>query len=243
MSKTSDMSEYLLALPDGDPIAYSLERRTRRTVGMRITAEGLVVHAPRRISQSQLEQLLLTKARWIRSKLEARREHVIEPMQWKDGATLMLLGNIITLNIRHDVRSRNVEYVANMLNVALPDTENEAAIAHKIRQWYRKYALIDFSRRIEILSAKLGVETPRLLLSNAQSRWGSCNSKKEVRLNWRLIQAPPHIINYVTAHELAHLKEMNHSAKFWATVGRIFPDYKQAEKELKALSAQLHRVD
>jgi predicted metal-dependent hydrolase len=62
-----------------------------------------------------------------------------------------------------------------------------------------------------------------------------------VRLNWRLLQAPPNIINYVVAHELAHLKEMNHSAKFWATVERIYPDYKTAEKELKAWSARLHR--
>jgi hypothetical protein len=61
-------------------------------------------------------------------------------------------------------------------------------------------------------------------------------------LNWRLLQAPPHIINYVVCHELAHLKEMNHSAKFWAVVASIYPDYKSAEKELKALSPQLHRI-
>ncbi len=237
------MNEYLLELPGGDPIPYFLERRPRKTVGMRITPDGLVVHAPRRISQSQLEQLLLTKARWIRNKLDARQDHAVKAIEWKDGASLMLLGNDVTLSVRHDARSRNVEYMAGVLSIALPASEDGVAIAHKAKQWYRKYALSDFSRRVEILAAKLGVATPKLFLSNAQSRWGSCNSKKEVRLNWRLIQAPPHIINYVAAHELAHLKEMNHSAKFWATVGQIFPDYKKAEKELKALSAQLHSID
>ncbi|MDP3206923.1 MAG: M48 family metallopeptidase, partial [Methylotenera sp.] len=74
------------------------------------------------------------------------------------------------------------------------------------------------------------------------SRWGSCNSKKEVRLNWRLLQAPPHIINYVVCHELAHLKEMNHSVRFWAVVASIYPDYKMAEKELKAWSPKLHQI-
>lgn len=237
------MNVYVLELPDGDSIPYRLERRSRKTVGMRISADGLIVHAPMRISQSQLEQLLLSKAGWIRNKLETRQEHAIKPMQWHDGASLMLLGNDVTLSIKHDTRSRNVEYQAGILYVALPTPDDQAAIARKVLQWYRKQAMTDFSRRLEILSAKLGVPTPKLFLTNARTRWGSCNSKKEIRLNWRLIQAPPHIINYVTAHELAHLKQMNHSAKFWAVVGSIFPDYKKAEGELKTLSAQLHAMD
>jgi hypothetical protein len=237
------MSAYLLELPDGDAIPYHLELRPRRTVGMRISANGLIVHAPKRISQSQLNSILLSKAGWIRSKLEARQEHAALPMRWCDGATLMLLGNNMTLNVKHDVRSRNVEYLAGVLSVALPAVDDETAIARKVLQWYRKQALADFSRRLEILSAKLGVATPKLFLSNAGSRWGSCNGKKEVRLNWRLIQAPPHIINYVTAHELAHLKEMNHSAKFWAVVESMITDYKKAEKELKTLSPRLHVID
>jgi predicted metal-dependent hydrolase len=237
------MSAYLLELPDGDSIPYRLELRSRRTVGMRITADGLIVHAPKRISQSQLNNILLSKAGWIRSKLEARQDHAVEPMQWQDGVSLMLLGNAITLSIKHDVRSRNVEYLAGVLYVALPTVDDEMAIVRKVLQWYRKQALADFSRRLEILSARLDVATPKLYLSNAGTRWGSCNGKKEVRLNWRLIQAPPHIINYVTAHELAHLKEMNHSAKFWAVVESIFADYKKAEKELKTLSPLLHAID
>ncbi|MEO8417329.1 MAG: SprT family zinc-dependent metalloprotease [Methylophilaceae bacterium] len=237
------MSAYVLELPDGDTIPYHLKRRPRKTVGMRISADGLIVHAPLRISQSQLEQLLLSKAGWIRNKLEARQEHAVEPMHWHDGAALMLLGNDVTLSIKQDARSRNVECLAGILYVALPTPDDQAVIARKVLQWYRKQAMTDFSRRLELLSAKLGVATPKLFLSNAQTRWGSCNSKKEVRLNWRLIQAPPHIINYVTAHELAHLKQMNHSAKFWAVVESIFPDYKKAEAELKTLSAQLHAMD
>ncbi|MFA6179655.1 MAG: SprT family zinc-dependent metalloprotease [Candidatus Methylopumilus sp.] len=236
------MSSFVLSLPDGDAIPYQLERRSRRTVGLKITVDGLVVHAPRRISHSQLEQLLLTKAGWIRNKLETRQENAVAPMQWLDGSTLMLLGNDVVLSVRQDTRSRAVEYFPGVLNVALPDPDNQLAVAKKVLQWYRKQALADFSRRIEILAAKLGVATPMLFLSNAQSRWGSCNSKKEVRLNWRLIQAPPHIINYVICHELAHLREMNHSARFWATVESIYPEYKQAEKVLKTISAQLHAI-
>jgi len=107
-------------------------------------------------------------------------------------------------------------------------------------QWYKKQALVDFARRLALFSTKLGVAMPTLILSSARTRWGSCNSRKEVRLNWRLLQAPPHLINYVICHELAHLKQMNHSAKFWAEVASIYPDYKSAEKELKAWSPKLH---
>ena len=109
-------------------IPYHLERRPRKTVGMRISADGLIVHAPKRISQSQLEQLLLSKAGWIRSKLEAQQEHAVEPMQWRDGASLMLLGNDVTLSVKQDARSRNIEYQAGILYVALPTPDDQTAI-------------------------------------------------------------------------------------------------------------------
>lgn len=236
------MSEHNLKLPDGSRIPYQLERRARKTVGMRISLQGLIVHAPQRISLTQLEQMLLSKANWIQRKLETRHERVIEAMQWRDGADLLLLGNSIKLSVIQHSRSRAVAFQAGVLQVALPGMDNELAIARKVLQWYQKQALTDFSRRIELFAAKLGVATPRLYLSNARTRWGSCNHRQEVRLNWRLLQAPPHIINYVTAHELAHLKEMNHSAKFWNVVESLFPEYKKAEKELKDLSKQLHVI-
>ena len=237
------MSNYALRLPNGNTIEYKLERRQRKSVGMRISPHGLIVHAPTRITLSQIEQALLSKADWITKKLQDLREHLPDPFHWQDGAELLLLGNAMTLSVQHDPRSRAVEYTPGLLNIALPKPEDEAAIARKVIQWYRKEALNDFGRRLQILAARLGITTPDLFLSSARARWGSCNSKREVRLNWRLIQAPPHIINYVICHELAHIKEMNHSPKFWAVVESICPDYKRAEKDLKSLSARLHQLD
>jgi predicted metal-dependent hydrolase len=231
-----------LILPSGEPLHYQLERRQRRTVGLKITADGLVIHAPKRISQSHLESLIVLKAEWIRKKLSALQENKLPDFRWQDSEQLLLLGSLITLSVRQDTRAKAVEYLPGMLQLALPNPDDTNLIERKVLQWYKKHALSDFARRLEIFSAKLGVTMPKLLLSNAKSRWGSCNSRKEVRLNWRLLQAPPHIINYVVCHELAHLKEMNHSVKFWQVVASIFPDYKAAEKELKSLSAQLHRI-
>ena len=233
---------YAITLPSGDQLHYQLERRQRRTVGLKITENGLVIHAPKRISQSHLESIIVLKADWIRKKLETLIENKLPEMQWRHGETLLFMGNTISLAVEHDIRSKVVEYEPGVLQLAMPNHHDQTLIARKVIQWYKKQALVDFTRRLEIFSSKLGVSFSSFNLSNAGSRWGSCNSRKEIRLNWRLLQAPPHIINYVVCHELAHLKEMNHSAKFWATVASIYPDYKLAEKELKALSANLHRI-
>lgn len=232
---------YSLTLPTGDQLHYQLKRRQRRTVGLKITHSGLVIHAPKRISQSQLDDIILQKADWIRKKLTSITANKIPDIQWQHGEQLLYLGNPLTLSIEHDARSKAVEYEPGVLLLAMPNSE-PTLIARKVVQWYKKQALSDFTRRLEIFSSKLGVNFTSLTLSNAASRWGSCNSRKEIRLNWRLLQAPPHIINYVVCHELSHIKEMNHSAKFWATVASIYPDYKAAEKELKALSAKLHQI-
>ena len=236
------MTQLHLLIPNGEAIPYQLERRSRKTVGLKINPNGLIVHAPTRLSQKELERMLLSKADWIVKKLEAQQENQLEKFIWKNGASLLLLGNAIELSVRLDPVNRALEYEPGRISVALPTPNDQTSIARKVLQWYKKQALADFKRRIVLLAAKLGVEIPPLLLSSARSRWGSCNSRGEVRLNWRLLQAPPHIINYVVAHELAHLKEMNHSAKFWATVERIYPDYKTAEKELKAWSTRLHQI-
>ncbi|MES2547357.1 MAG: SprT family zinc-dependent metalloprotease [Pseudomonadota bacterium] len=236
------MANQVLTLANGETISYLLEHRQRRTVGLKITADGLVVHAPKRIFAFQLNQILQEKSGWILNKLQAREANQVDSINWVDGEHLLYLGQDIQLSIINNPSNKALAFAANTLTMATPTPGNQALIHRKVVQWYQKQAALDFSRRLEILAAKLGVATPPLTLSNAKSRWGSCNSRGEVRLNWRLLQAPPHIINYVICHELAHLKQMNHSAKFWAVVESLFPDYKQAEKALKALSPQLHRM-
>ena len=236
------MANQILTLTNGETISYLLERRSRRTVGLKITADGLVVHAPKRIFEFQLNQILQQKSSWILNKLQAREANHVEKIQWIDGEHLLYLGNDVQLSISQNSSNKALIFDQNTLLIASPQANNHAVLARKVIQWYKKQAMTDFSRRLEILAAKLGVATPPLTLSNAQSRWGSCNSRGEVRLNWRLLQAPPHIINYVICHELAHLKQMNHSSKFYAAVESLFPNYKAAEKALKLLSPQLHRM-
>jgi predicted metal-dependent hydrolase len=231
-----------LTLSNGETISYLLERRPRRTVGLKITESGLVVHAPKRIFEFQLNQILQEKSNWIISKLQAREASQVEKIQWVDGEHLLYLGNDIQMNITQGSSNKALIFEQNILKITALQPNNHAVLARKVITWYKKQAQQDFARRLEILAAKLGVATPPLTLSNAQTRWGSCNSRGEVRLSWRLLQAPPHIINYVICHELAHLKQMNHSPKFYAVLESLFPHYKTVEKELKTLSPQLHRL-
>ena len=235
------MQNQTLTLSTGETISYLLERRQRRTVGLKITVDGLVVHAPQRIFEFQLNQILQEKSGWILKKLQAREANQIEKIQWQDGEHLLYLGQDITLKLVPN-NKKSIHFERNELLVHAPASNIHAACRASVLMWYKRTAILDFTRRVEVFAAKLGVPTPPVAISNAQSRWGSCNSRGQVRLSWRLLQAPPHIINYVICHELAHLKQMNHSAKFYVVVARLFPDYKTAEKELKLLSPQLHRM-
>lgn len=236
------MKKKSVILANGEAIEYHLEHRKRKTVGLKVTDDGLIVHAPKRIFDFQLQKILQEKSSWILKKLTSRQESYVPPINWQDGETLQLLGNPITLFVTHHSKNKQPQFNHDSLTILSPDADHPSAVQHKVVLWYKKQALEDFGRRLEILSAKLGISTPPLKLSNAQSRWGSCSSQGNIRLNWRLLQAPPHIINYVVSHELAHLKEMNHSANFWAVVESIYPEYKVAEKELKLISKQLHRM-
>jgi len=236
------VSQHHLHTHSGVRIPYQLKvSAKRRTIGLRIDANGLTVHTPRRVPQSTLDKLLQDKVDWILRKLSEWQEQP-PAFAWCDGATLQYLGNDIRLTLRQDARNRTPTLDGTELVVAQPDPADLAAVKRKVALWYAKEARSDFTRRIELLAAKLGVPTPPVYLSNAKTRWGSCNSRGEIRLHWRLVQAPPHVIHYVVAHELAHLKEMNHSPQFWAWVAKLCPEYEQAKTTLKTLSRTLHLI-
>ena len=151
------------------------------------------------------------------------------------------LGNKVILSLKAS-KTNSVLQDKDILHVDTNRVNDQVHSAKLVSKWLKEKALKDFVRRVEVFSVKLNVHPSSVYLSNAKSRWGSCNSKREIRLNWRLIQAPPHIINYVICHELAHLKEMNHSNRFWEEVEKVLPEYRSSEKELKTLSSDLYLI-
>jgi predicted metal-dependent hydrolase len=119
------------------------------------------------------------------------------------------------------------------LHVGLPHTAAPEQIRDAVQSWLQRQARRVFEERCRVFTDRLGVRYTRLSLSSAQTRWGSASADGSIRLNWRLIHFALHTIDYVVAHELAHLREMNHSPRFWDVVRSVLPDYERARGVLK----------
>ena len=221
----------------GDRIVpYVLRRARRRTIGLSIDHRGLRVGAPNRSSLLEVESLIRRHGDWVAQKLDewrTRRRPAL--LRIVDGVQLPLLGG--TLKVCLAVGSnRGVWHAgeAATLTLCLRTPDDAGRVLEKV---LRERAREVFLERLAHYSAALGVSPPPLALSAARTRWGSCSLKSGIRLNWRLIHFPRPVIDYVVAHELAHLREMNHSPRFWSVVEQLYPDYLIARDELKKLAA------
>jgi len=117
--------------------------------------------------------------------------------------------------------------------VGLPHTASAEQIRDAVQSWLQRQARRVFEERCQHFAQQLGVRVTRLSLSSAQTRWGSASADGSIRLNWRLVHFALPSIDYVVAHELAHLREMNHSPRFWDVVRSVLPDYERARGHLK----------
>jgi predicted metal-dependent hydrolase len=215
----------------GVGVAYVVKRRRRRgAITLTIDERGLRVGAPSRASHDAIEQLLRRHANWVLKKLAEWRQRKVPPPAWRDGDVLMLLGNPLRLTLLPENRQIGADEQRLLIGNA---TATPPAIAHAVVVWLRQQALPCFRQRIAHYHPQIGVAAPEVRLSDARTRWGSCHSNGRIRLNWRLIQMPLHLIDYVVAHELAHLREMNHSPRFWQTVACMVPDYAARKAEMK----------
>ena len=214
-------------------VDYRLIRSSRRTLGMTIDQRGLRVGASPRTSLADIERFLRHNAAWVLKKLDEWHGHgKARHLAVCDGALLPVLGEDCVVRI--EPGANRVRWVGHSLILqARPDAD----LRQLARRALRNRALEVFGERAAHYAAQLHRPLPRVALSNAQTRWGSCNEKTGIRLSWRLIHAPPRLVDYVVAHEMAHLVEMNHSPRFWKVVERLCPDYRSARDELKRLAA------
>lgn len=219
-------------IPDSESrFHYQLKRSSaRRTLALRITAEGeITVNAPLRLSQAHIESFLREHADWLRERLE---KHKTNTFSWANGITLPWLGSTLELhwNPGHADKPR-IQGGQLHLGGDWARVQTDVVLA------YQQAALPYFKTRLAEHARRMGVAPPTLRLSNARTRWGSLSPKGGISLNWRLIKAPPAIIDYVICHELAHLRQRNHSPAFWREVATLFPNYAEARKHLKTQGA------
>ena len=209
-----------------------LRRRGRRGVGLKVDETGLTVSAPVTMPRGRVEAFVRESERWVLRKIAEWSGRQVPPATWQEGAALPFLGRLLVLRTAIGART-HVERVGEELRVRTR-TPGPEAVRRAVVEWYKRAARAHLEERAGALAARAGIAPPKVFLSSAMSRWGSCNSRREVRLAWRLVKAPVEMIDYVVCHELAHLRHMNHSAAFWAEVARQCPDYRRLRDGLCA---------
>ena len=209
-----------------------VRRRGRRGVGLKVDSRGLTVSAPLSMPLNRIEAAVLENERWVAKKLAEWSERRIPVIAWGDGASLPFLGEGVVLRVAQGGRNR-VELVSGELRATVRDPAPEP-LRRVVTGWYKRAAREHLGGRTFVLASAAGLSPPRFLLSSAMSRWGSCNTRGEIRITWRLVKARPALVDYVICHELAHLRHMNHSRAFWAEVERQCPAYRELRKELLA---------
>ncbi len=231
---------------DGHTVAYALKRVRRRSIGFIVSAEGLCVNAPKWVGIGDIETALQAKARWILRKLheqQQRRHHLQSArVDWRDGTTIPFLGDTVTLvldshttgAVLHTEPVGQSDVAARLrLHLGLPNGATPEQIRDLVQSWLQRQARRVFEERCQMFAERIGVRYTRLSLSSAQTRWGSASTNGSIRLNWRLVHFAMAAVDYVVAHELAHLREMNHSPRFWDVVRSVLPDYERVRGTLK----------
>ncbi|CAN5239078.1 SprT family zinc-dependent metalloprotease [soil metagenome] len=234
-------------LLDGRLVAYEVKRRKRRTIGFSVGTEGLAVSAPKWVPLYELDQAVQGKSGWILKKLHETRERhrQLESVRidWKDGATFPFLGEPVrvVLDARQahtalDPEAGNADADAaptRTLRVRLAADAAPGLVQQAVQAWLMQQARQLFTVRLDHFSLQLNVQWRKLSLSSAATRWGSASSSGAIRLNWRLMHFRPAVIDYVVVHELSHLRFMDHSPRFWATVQHVMPDHAALRRQLK----------
>lgn len=226
-------------------VAYEFKRARRRSIGMVVSTEGLSVRAPRWVGLGEVEAALRDKAEWIRNKLaeqhERARKQDAARIDWRDGTSLPFMGETVILVLDDRVTGAVLHSEAESLpgvprltlHVGLPQSAQPEQIRDAVQSWLQRQAKRIFEERCQLFAQRLGVSVKRLSLSSAQTRWGSASADGSIRLNWRLVHFGMSTIDYVVAHELAHLREMNHSPRFWDVVRSVIPDLDEARVRLR----------
>jgi len=239
-------------------IGFVLRRSNRKSIGLSVTEDGILITAPKWVTLAQVDAAVREKARWLLDKLRhchrRQQQLALAQTQWKDGGRIAWLGQDIVLRLGYgsgdnrpkleDVINENVGASLREKNgeknlcLLLPIQSEPSRIRDATHAWLQSTARQHFDQRLQHFLQRSGYAHAlrRWRLSGAATRWGSCSSAGDIMLNWRLIHLAPPLIDYVIAHEVAHLRHLNHSADFWQEVARLLPDFQPARQALRQRS-------
>jgi hypothetical protein len=229
------------ALLAGRAVEFRFQRRRRRTIGIRVSEHGLSVAAPLRAPWREIEGFLRDKAGWILEKLDERAA-LGSPVTifGETGETLPLHGRTVELSVAQGRRSLALE--GAQLRIALPQPQQRGAVRRLLLAWLKARALETLAPRVAHYAARVSLAPPPFTLSNARTQWGVCMASGRIRLAWRLVHLDAELADYVVAHEVAHLVELNHSERFWALVEWLYPHWREARSRIERDAATLPRI-
>lgn len=234
------MSEVL----DIDNLKFEVRRSSRRkTLGLTVDRFGeLVVHSPENASEDELQKWVKRKLLWVHQKLLRKEVHSrgIHLLEMVSGENIAFLGQNYRLRI---IKDQEVPLHFDGEWFFLRDQDRQLAPIH-FQNWYQNTGTEWLIERVKLWEPKVGESASRIVVSDLGYRWGSCGKNSVLYFNWRLIQLPVFLIDYVVAHELVHLNEHNHTLKFWKALDRVLPDWKERKDALShKRSEMLWRTD
>jgi len=228
---------------NGQTITYTVKRSLRaKHVRLEVRREtGLTVVVPHFYKIGKLPGLLKSKERWISSNLArcSQFKALSAERELRSGDAVPYLGRDLKLVKRENHSSVGGITLEGDRLVVSNELFKNGVLELALEQWYRKEAARLISGRIDELSSQMGISYQRIVIRGQKTRWGSCSHKKNLSFNWKLIMAPEPVVDYVIIHELTHLKEMNHSKRFWELVARYCPRWREHKKWLKQHEADL----
>ena len=216
-------------------VEYRFARRRRRTLGITVDAAGLRVSAPLRAPWREIEAFLRDKERWILGKLDEWSRMPRGPVvHGAHGEFVPLFGVPRLIEVRQG--RRQVTHDDFRIVLTLPRRSRPLDL---LLRWLKHQAIEAFKPRAAHYASALDLAAPRIALSNARTQWGVCSESGVIRLSWRLVHLDPALADYVIAHEVAHLVEMNHSRRFWSLLGRLYPAWREMRERLELAGATL----
>jgi predicted metal-dependent hydrolase len=197
-------------------------RSKRKTLALEVTDTArIVVRAPYRLSVRAIDAFVETHTEWLVKKHAQAQKRLAyqSPRAYVTGEWLPYLG------VSYPLQTMTRRGTTFQKNILAPKKGTRTSL----EKWYRRAAREFFERRLACMAAEMDVEYTKLRITSARTRWGSCSSKGAINLSWRLVMAPVYVVDYVVVHELAHLRHMNHSRRFWLYVEKYHPNYRDAQ--------------
>ncbi len=209
-------------------------KKRKKTISLRVKADGTaVVNAPHRTPIPEIDKFVREKESWLRRKIteNGERRKEVKAKKYVRGEIFFFLGEAHTLNI--EAAAPGFDKLVFFCGQFILGSDKISQGRQLFIEWYRKKAQEYIGERTDHYSRVMKLAPRDIRISNARSRWGSCSQDNHLYFSWRLIMAPRPVIDYLVVHELAHMKEKNHSERFWGLVGNTITDYRKQRIWLK----------